>query len=104
MSDYTSQSEKPNGETIKQTIKELIARDLDVNIELEDIGDEISLLDKGLALDSVVIVELIALLENRFGFHFDDEDMNPDLFESLSALSEFVAKKIAADLPSCGPS
>ncbi len=100
MSEQTLQSASPNGEAIKQTIKGLIAKDLDVNIELEEIGDEVSLLDKGLALDSVVIVELINLLEERFDFHFDDEDMNPALFESLSALAEFVAKKTSAGAPS----
>ncbi len=84
-----------NGDGIKQTIKGLIATDLDVNIELEDIGDDASLLEKGLALDSVVIVELINLLEERFDFHFDDEDMNPEMFESLTALSEFVAGKMS---------
>ncbi len=96
MSEQTSPSASPNGEAIKQAIKGLIATDLDVNIELEEIGDNVSLLDKGLALDSVVIVELINLLETRFDFHFDDEDMNPELFESLTALADFVARKTSA--------
>ena len=100
MYEQTSQSASLNGEAIKQTIKGLIASDLDVNIELEEIGDDVSLLDKGLALDSVVIVELINLLEERFNFHFDDEDMNPALFESLTALADFVARKTSAAEPS----
>ena len=104
MSQNRSQSAKPNAEAIRQTIKGLIAKDLDVNIELEEIGDEVSLLEKGLALDSVVVVELINLLEKRFSFHFDDEDMNPELFESLTTLSEFVADKTSAGLPPGGRS
>ncbi len=96
MSATTSRKASPNGEAIKQAIKGLIATDLDVNISLEEIGDDVSLLDKGLALDSVVIVELINLLEERFDFHFNDEDMSPELFESLTALAELVARKTSS--------
>ena len=92
----TTESRVSSGEAIKQTIKGLIANDLDVNVTLEEIGDEVSLLEKGLALDSVVIVELINLLEERFDFHFSDEDMKPELFESLTALADFVAAKTSA--------
>jgi acyl carrier protein len=90
------QSDRLNGNGLEETIeavKTLIAKDLDVNIEMADIGNDISLLEKGLALDSVVIVELINLLEDRFSFHFSDEDMNPELFASVTALSEFVVSK-----------
>lgn len=86
------------GKSLAETttaIKNIIASDLDVNIELEEISDDISLLESGLALDSVVIVELISLMEQRFGFHFSDEDMKPALFENLTTLSQFVAGKTA---------
>jgi len=87
-----------HGKSLAETItaiKDIIASDLDVNIELEEIGDGVSLLESGLALDSVVIVELISLLEQRFDFHFSDEDMKPALFESLTTLAQFVAEKTA---------
>ncbi|MEO1082879.1 MAG: acyl carrier protein [Acidobacteriota bacterium] len=74
-------------------IKNLIASDLDVNIELDEINDDVSLLESGLALDSVVIVELISLLEQRFDFHFSDENMKPALFENLTTLAQFVAER-----------
>lgn len=86
------------GKSLAETttaIKNLIASDLDVNIDLEEIGDDVSLLESGLALDSVVIVELISLLEQRFDFHFSDEDMKPALFENLTTLAQFVAEKTA---------
>lgn len=87
-----------HGKSLAETItaiKNVIASDLDVNIELEEIGDDVSLLENGLALDSVVIVELISLLEKNFDFHFSDEDMKPALFESLTTLAQFVADKTA---------
>lgn len=87
-----------DGHSVAQTttaIKNIIASDLDVNIEFEEIGDNVSLLESGLALDSVVIVELISLLEQRFDFHFSDEDMKPALFENLRTLAQFVVEKTA---------
>lgn len=85
-----------HGKSLAETttaIKNLIASDLDVNIELGEIGDDVSLLESGLALDSVVIVELISLLEQRFDFQFSDEDMKPALFENLTTLTQFVVEK-----------
>lgn len=76
-------------------MKRILAQDLDINVKLEEITDDISLLEDGLALDSVVIVELINLLEDRYAFQFTDEDMRPGLFESLSTLAKFVADKTA---------
>ncbi len=87
-----------HGKSLAETttaIKNLIASDLDVNIELGEIGDDVSLLESGLALDSVVIVELISLLEQRFDFQFSDEDMKPALFENLTTLTQFVVEKTA---------
>ncbi len=89
-------NERPNTLAVREKtaiIKTLIAEDLDVNVGIDEIDDHVSLLEKGLALDSVVIVELINLLEDRFGFHFDDEDMKPDLFASVTTLAEFVTAK-----------
>ncbi len=77
-------------------LKRILAQDLDINIKLEEITDDVSLLEEGLALDSVVIVELINLLEDRYDFQFSDEDMRPALFESLNTLAKFVAAKTAS--------
>jgi acyl carrier protein len=41
-------------------------------------------------LDSMAVVELVAALEDRFGFQVDDADMTADVFETLGALAEFV--------------
>lgn len=72
-------------------VKTILVEDLGLNLEAGEIGDHTSLLEDGLALDSVVIAELIASLEERFAFQFDDENLRAELFEDLTRLAELIA-------------
>jgi acyl carrier protein len=57
---------------------------------------ETPLLSSGLNLDSVVILELLLEIENRFRIQFDDADLSVELFRDVGALAEGVRKKFAA--------
>ena len=78
---------------IVEKLKQIIAEELDVNIRAEDIDAEASLFEEGLGLDSVVIVELITLIEQHFGFRFSEEELNMELFQSLQTIARAVADK-----------
>lgn len=78
---------------IVEKLKQIIAEELDVNIRMEDIDAEASLFEEGLGLDSVVIVELITLIEENFGFRFSEEELNMELFQSLQTIAQAVANK-----------
>jgi acyl carrier protein len=41
-------------------------------------------------LDSMAVVELISMIEERFGFELDDADITADTFETLGTLSTFI--------------
>lgn len=71
-------------------LKRLIADDLDVNLKLEEIDEAAPLFEQGLALDSIVLVELVGLVERHFGFEFDDGDLNVETFKNLRSLAEVV--------------
>lgn len=78
-------------------LKSILVKDLELNLREDDIPDDVSLLEGGLALDSVVIAELIGKIEDQFGFRFDDDNLRENLFDNLTALAELVAnKKLAA--------
>ena len=79
-------------ETLHQ-LKQLLVEELDINLKIEQLADDVALLEEGLALDSVLIAELITLIENRFGFQFDDQDMNTDTFRDLTTLANFIASR-----------
>ena len=81
---------------VLQGIKQILVEDLDLNLEIGEISDDASLMEDGLGLDSVVVVELITHLEKRFGFHFDDDSLTAENFESLGTLASFVMQEQAA--------
>jgi len=57
---------------IIQQIKHILVADMQLNVVSDEIPDDYSLLEGGLGLDSILIAELIARIEDRFGLHFDD--------------------------------
>jgi acyl carrier protein len=44
-------------------------------------------------LDSMAVVNVIAALEDRFGFTVDDDEISGDTIATLGSLAEFVAAK-----------
>ena len=44
-------------------------------------------------LDSMAVARVLTALEDRFGFHIDDDEVDGDLFETLGSLSDFVTRK-----------
>jgi acyl carrier protein len=74
-------------------LKTILVTDLALNLREDDIPDDVSLLEGGLALDSVVIAELIGQVEDQFGVRFDDENLREDVFANLTTLAELVAGK-----------
>ena len=47
-------------------------------------------------LDSVVVLQLVLAIEEEFGVTVEDEDIGPDNFGDLAALSAFVDAKLHA--------
>lgn len=78
---------------IVQRIKHILAEDLQLRVIPDEIPDDYSLLEGGLALDSIVIAELVAQIEDRFGLQFDDRVLDVRLFDNLSLLADFVARE-----------
>lgn len=79
-------------DTIEQ-LKYLIAHKLDLDLQEGSIDTDAPLLEGGLKLDSLAIVELITLIEETFGFQFGEEDLNMDAFGSVRSLAAVIAPK-----------
>lgn len=77
-------------------LKKLIAEDLDVNLKADEIDENAPLFEDGLGLDSIAVVELISLIEQKFGFQFVDSELNPECFSSLKVLAGVIDRKLAA--------
>lgn len=81
---------------VLQQLKQILVEDLDLHLDVDEIDDDAVLLEGGLGLDSVVLVELITYLEKRFDIHFDDSNLEAESFENLGALADLVLRERAA--------
>jgi len=81
-------------DNIVAQLKNIIVEELDVNRKLEEIDEEASLFEEGLGLDSVTIMEFIALIEKNFGFQFSDEELSMEPFKNLQVLADFISTKL----------
>lgn len=71
-------------------LTKMIAHELDVRIEEKDIDPMIPLLEGGLLLDSMVLFELITLIEKRYGVVFSTENLNTAVFANLTVLAQNI--------------
>ena len=76
-------------------LKDLIVYELDINVKKEELSDDSQLLEGGIGLDSISIVNLIVLIEKNFNIRFQDEEITMDLFSDLDTLSTFIESKYA---------
>lgn len=74
---------------IHGAIKDFLATDVAPGRAL---GDDDSLLDAGV-LDSMAMTKLISFIEERFAVTIDDDDWEPDNFETVGAIAALVQKK-----------
>lgn len=72
-------------------LRYLVAENLDVGVEAEDIDPNAQLLDGGLKLDSLSIVKLIGLSEQEFRMEFGEDDMRMETFANLRSLAGVIA-------------
>ena len=47
-------------------------------------------------LDSMAVVNLIAAIEDHFGFTIDDDEISAESFATLKSLTDFVDRKLAS--------
>ena len=65
--------------------------EVDIDPNLIDLDE--ALLDGNLGMDSVEILTYVQEIEERFGFEFDDDDLNPEVLSSLRSLAEFISRQ-----------
>lgn len=61
--------------------------------DITDIGMEQSIIQTGL-VDSISLVMVILFLEERFSINFNEKDLLPDYFDTISGMSNLVIRKI----------
>jgi acyl carrier protein len=80
-----------NRAELKQNLKTLLVEGLKLeSVRPEDIQDSEPIFVEGLGLDSIDALELVVLVEERFGVSIPDEEIGKLAFASIDALADFV--------------
>ena len=58
----------------------------------EDIDENAALFGSGLGLDSIDALELIVLLEKRYGIKLANPAEGKDIFKSVATIADYVSK------------
>ena len=79
-------------ELIKELKEQLIeALNLE-DMSVEDIDSDAALFGDGLGLDSIDALEIILILERKYGIKVENNAEARPIFKSVRSLAEFVAK------------
>ena len=81
---------------LKKELKQCLIQDLRLeDVQIEGIDDEAPLFVEGLGLDSLDAVELVVIIQKRFGVAIKDMEEAKKAFASITALAEFIAARRA---------
>ncbi len=79
------------------SVKAVLVETLGIEARSDSINGKTRLFGALPELDSLTVVELIVVLEQRFGIEVDAEDVSAEAFETLASLTEFVAGQAEAE-------
>jgi acyl carrier protein len=71
-------------------VRDLVAETLGITDRLDSLNASTALVGSLPELDSMGIAQLVAEIEDKFGFDIDFSDVTIDMFETLGTLAAFV--------------
>jgi acyl carrier protein len=80
---------------INKTIKEFMISHFLKGDATKTISDDSSFLEGGI-IDSVGVLELVAFIEEKYGFRVEDEELVPENLDSVEKLVAYIQSKLAA--------
>jgi acyl carrier protein len=71
-------------------VKGCVIKALELELSIDEIADDEALFEGGLGLNSIATLQVIAAVEEEFGIEVPDEDLTPELIESVRTLANYV--------------
>jgi len=80
---------------VEKTIIQILISDLEIDPALlSTVNSNTPLLGRGIGINSVETLTLVAGIEEAFHIQIDDVDLTAELFKTLGTLAEYVFQKI----------
>jgi len=79
---------------IREAIRNFIFENFILDAK-DNLKDDDSLLEKGV-IDSTGVLELVAFIEEKYGFTVEDEELVPENLDSIRNIAEFILRKTMA--------
>ena len=81
------------GHTVKSKVTDFIFEKFPL-AQKRHLGEQTSLLEAGI-VDSIGILEIVAFIEQTFSIRVEDDDLVPENFGTIAAITAFVERKLA---------
>ena len=75
--------------TTENEVKRFVVRTFAPDLSTEELPSDVDLMETGI-VDSLGLLRLIAWVGEHFDIPVDDQDISPDQFASVSAITVFV--------------
>jgi acyl carrier protein len=80
-------------ENLKQELKKMIVDELKLpDVAPQNIKDDDHLFGEGLGLDSLDVVELVVLIQKKYGVQIQDMEEGKKAFTSIQALAKYISE------------
>ena len=73
-------------------IREFVQSKILLNRDIGELKDDYPLIDAGL-IDSIAVMRLIAFLQDEYDAKFEPDDLTPENFRSLKAITALIENK-----------
>ena len=81
-------------ETLKTRVKEMLVRQLKLQVEPLEITDDEPLFgEEGLGLDSIDVLEVVASVEKEFGVRIQSQEEGERVLQNIETLANFVDER-----------
>jgi acyl carrier protein len=86
--------ENDSRSVIEEKIKQILITELEVNPEtIAKSNSTTPLLGRGIGLDSIEALALVAAIEKEFNIQLEDDEIKVDLFRDTGTLAEYILQR-----------
>ncbi len=78
---------------LKAKIKEMLVRQLKLQVKPEEIEDDAPLFGEGLGLDSIDVLEVVASIEKEFGVAIRSQEEGERVLTSVGGIASYLVQR-----------